>query len=146
MGGGGGECRRVRAEHRVFKGQPREGGGQSTLSEYKREGHQITTEPEGATTCINYSAFKFCMHVFFFFLSLFFVVVFFLGFYNFFFSRAFSCRRIFTICLFATHPRSGTNLTIVRSLPVVVVYFFAGTSGRDGLYGFEMRKLLGNQS
>ena len=62
---GGGECRRVRAEHRVFKGQPREGGGQSTLSEYKMEGHQITTEPEGATTCINYSAFKFCTHVFF---------------------------------------------------------------------------------
>ena len=89
MGGGGGGCRRVWAEHRVFKGQPREGGGQSTLSEYKMEGHQITTEPEGATTCINYSAFKFCMHVFFFFLSLFFVFFLFLAFYNFFFSRAF---------------------------------------------------------
>ena len=39
-GGGGGrgmECRRVKAEHKVSKGQPREGGGsQSTLSEYKR--------------------------------------------------------------------------------------------------------------
>ena len=74
----GGECWRVRAEHRVFKGQPREGGGQSTLLEYKREGHQITTEPEGATTCIHYSAFKFCMHVFF---------SFFLCFLLFFFSR-----------------------------------------------------------
>ena len=35
-GGRGMECRRVKAEHKVFKGQPREGGGQSTLSEYKR--------------------------------------------------------------------------------------------------------------
>ena len=34
--GGGGGCRRVKAEHKVFQGQPREGGGQSTLSEYKR--------------------------------------------------------------------------------------------------------------
>ena len=36
-GNGGGGCRRVKAEHKVFKGQLREGGGsQSTLSEYKR--------------------------------------------------------------------------------------------------------------
>ena len=158
------ECRRVKAEHKVFKGQPREGGGQSTLSEYKRgiveirlpmrEGHQITTEPEGATTCINYFAFKFCMHVFFFlsfFLFSFFalfclVLFFFLAFCNFFSFAHFSWRRIFTIYLFATHPRSGTNLTIVRSLPVFVVYFFAGTWGRDGLCGYEMRKRLGNKS
>ena len=115
-----------------------------------REGHQITTEPEGATTCINYFAFKFCMHVFFFlsfFLFSFFalfclVLFFFLAFCNFFSFAHFSWRRIFTIYLFATHPRSGTNLTIVRSLPVFVVYFFAGTWGRDRLCRYEMRKTI----
>ena len=52
-----------------------------------------------------------------------------LALYIFFLQCAIFCRIIFAICLFATHPRSGTNLTILRSLPVFFIYFFAGTCG-----------------